>query len=37
MISALVIGAGCFAALQSRINGREPEADGTSPAIQQNI
>lgn len=37
MISALVIGAGCFAALQSRVNAVEPEADGASPAIQQNV
>lgn len=37
MISALVIGAGCFAALQSRVNGNEQEADGARPAIQQNV
>lgn len=37
MIAALVIGAGCFAALQSRVNGTEPDAGDAAAGIQQNV
>jgi sugar phosphate permease len=37
MISALVIGACCFAALQSRVNRTELEVDDATAAIQQNV
>jgi sugar phosphate permease len=37
MITALVIGAGCFAALQSRVNRTEPETADAPGAIQQNV
>ncbi|MEM5384886.1 MFS transporter [Paraburkholderia phymatum] len=37
MISALVIGAGCFAALQSRVNRTEPVEVDANAAIQQNV
>jgi hypothetical protein len=37
MITALVIGAGCFAALQSRVNRTEPETDEAPGVMQQNV
>lgn len=37
MITALVIGAGCFAALQSCVNRTEPETDEAPGVMQQNV